>query len=727
MAQNSKSDLPVKKNAFVHKLYDMLNNKLISHLIWWADTAEANTFLLCPNKEFAEALSSYFKHENVASFVRQLHMYGFHKVSDPTPSGDKGTAIWEFRHSLGKFRKDDEASLVFIKRRLQLNSQTHTETAPLPGHHYEMSQYYYKPQYVQFVPNMPMYGAPGIAQNHPAFQSNIHDPQVLAHNQAMAHNMAIPQNHQLLAQNVHHSSGQPGQPPPGFAYYPVPITQQATGSHLPIMSQQVPPGFQQGHAPIVFPPYSGATEVNEGAGFSYHLGAPHAHGLPQIAASQAPAVPPQYQPVFQGHWQGPGGNLHHTGENSTMAERPILLGSGTGVLAAGSSLPSAANSGIKPELADVLPLAKPLSVKEPVDQKSGESSSQNTTDATVNTNVENRHNPSVSLRPSWSERHSQSLVECLTPVIGLMNQVKDGKPLDQWQPKPLEIVQGLPKDGLKADSPRGSYRPFPLPSISESMYYNTPTLLPAQFSAQSAFQLATQPVTQSTTQSTTQNSTPHITAAPVLDGSNTRRLYNLGHSSEPSSAISSAFPPDCSIPKLPVLDVLKANGNVAATTVENPDNVANKDEPSEEKKTLSASHVSASVPATPMPAARPAPGPGFASHLLNDSPPKDVSQKADTMKTGENNVTANVNSVEDPQKIAKSETTENNCTKEEKHSVQSSPTFTNGKDLNKGGEKRNSESSEKNVDSVKSGRGASKLEHLLDDDDENRKVKRREL
>lgn len=725
MAQSTKSDLPVKKNAFVHKLYDMLNNKTISHLIWWADTPEANTFLLCPNREFAEALSSYFKHENVASFVRQLHMYGFHKVSDPTPSGDKGSAVWEFRHSLGKFRKDDEASLVFIKRRLQLNSQSHTETAPLPGQHYDMSQYYYKPQYVQFVPNMSIYGPHGVAHNHPAFQANIHNQQALAHNQAIAHNMPLPQNHQVIAQSVQHQPGQPGQPHPGFAYYPVPIAQQGPGSHLPLLSQQLPPGFQQGHPQIVFPPYPGAGEVNEPPGFAFPPGAHQPHTLPQLSANvQAP--PQQYQPVFQGHWQGQAGNVHFSGENQAMAERSLLLAAGAG-LKNGNTMLSAASLIRKPETADILPLAKPLTVEESVDQKGGEVVSQNSKDATPSV-----HNPSITLRPSWSERQSQSLVECLTPVIGQMNQGKDGKPFDQWQPRPLEIVQGLPKDGIKADSPRGSYKPLPLPSISESIYYNTPTLLPAQFPSQSVTQPPTQPVTQSTTQSTTQNNTqnntPQIGPASVSDG-NTRRLYTSNNSSEPSSAVLLAFPPDSSIPKLPLLDVLNASTNVATSEINYARNASATEgkEVTEEKRNEPSVPVS-SVAVTPLPAVRHTSAGGFASYLLNDSPPKEVPPKGGRIKIEEKSVNSSLRGGEDSFIIGNDDIPTTGRETREIASRELSPAPTNGKDSTTiKSEKRNTEGTEIHSDSAKSSRASSKLGHLLDDDDANRKVKRREL
>lgn len=150
-----KTDQPVKKNAFVHKLYSMLSNSKLSHLIWWTDTPDANTFALYPSKEFAEALSGYFKHGNVASFVRQLHMYGFHKVSDPLLGhSDKDLPVWEFCHLLGKFKKNDESLLVHIKRRLQLNllrnsvvdAQARAASTPLPLPQLQPQQMHPHPQ-----------------------------------------------------------------------------------------------------------------------------------------------------------------------------------------------------------------------------------------------------------------------------------------------------------------------------------------------------------------------------------------------------------------------------------------------------------------------------------------------------------------------------------------------------------------------------------------------------
>lgn len=113
---------------FIHKLYNMLEDVSIQHLIWWSNSQ--HSFFLVPSEEFCKVLLSYFKHSNVASFVRQLNMYGFHKVNDSDKdrkerkSGNKeevSTTRWEFFHSSKNFRKGDLDGLKSIKRRSSKN------------------------------------------------------------------------------------------------------------------------------------------------------------------------------------------------------------------------------------------------------------------------------------------------------------------------------------------------------------------------------------------------------------------------------------------------------------------------------------------------------------------------------------------------------------------------------------------------------------------------------
>ncbi|EPS42776.1 hypothetical protein H072_3239 [Dactylellina haptotyla CBS 200.50] len=106
---------PKVQTAFIHKLYSMLEDAAIQHLISWASSGES--FVMSPTGEFSKVLSQYFKHTNVSSFVRQLNMYGFHKVNDVFHSTSPDSALWEFKHGNGSFKRGDLASLRDIRRR----------------------------------------------------------------------------------------------------------------------------------------------------------------------------------------------------------------------------------------------------------------------------------------------------------------------------------------------------------------------------------------------------------------------------------------------------------------------------------------------------------------------------------------------------------------------------------------------------------------------------------
>ncbi|KAK6341703.1 hypothetical protein TWF696_008771 [Orbilia brochopaga] len=111
----SASNGPKVQTAFIHKLYSMLEDAAIQHLISWASSGES--FVMSPTGEFSKVLSQYFKHTNVSSFVRQLNMYGFHKVNDVFHSTSPDSALWEFKHGNGSFKRGDLESLKVIRRR----------------------------------------------------------------------------------------------------------------------------------------------------------------------------------------------------------------------------------------------------------------------------------------------------------------------------------------------------------------------------------------------------------------------------------------------------------------------------------------------------------------------------------------------------------------------------------------------------------------------------------
>ncbi|KAI9752904.1 MAG: hypoxanthine-guanine phosphoribosyltransferase [Chaenotheca gracillima] len=118
----------VVQAAFIHKLYNMLEDSSIQHLISWS--ANNESFVMSPSNEFSKVLAQYFKHTNVSSFVRQLNMYGFHKVSDVFHTGSPESTLWEFKHGNGNFKKGDLMGLREIKRRASKHALIHRESFP---------------------------------------------------------------------------------------------------------------------------------------------------------------------------------------------------------------------------------------------------------------------------------------------------------------------------------------------------------------------------------------------------------------------------------------------------------------------------------------------------------------------------------------------------------------------------------------------------------------------
>ncbi|KAG7460993.1 hypothetical protein MATL_G00204880 [Megalops atlanticus] len=103
--------------AFLTKLWTLVEDSDTNEFICWSQ--EGNSFLVLDEQRFAkEILPKFFKHNNMASFVRQLNMYGFRKVMhiDTGIVKQERDGPVEFQHPFFKHGQDD--LLENIKRKV---------------------------------------------------------------------------------------------------------------------------------------------------------------------------------------------------------------------------------------------------------------------------------------------------------------------------------------------------------------------------------------------------------------------------------------------------------------------------------------------------------------------------------------------------------------------------------------------------------------------------------
>ncbi|KLO18591.1 hypothetical protein SCHPADRAFT_819769 [Schizopora paradoxa] len=115
---------------FLQKLYEMVSNSSTNHLIKWSDAGDS--FVVLDHERFArDVLPRWFKHNNFASFVRQLNMYGFHKIphlQQGVLKSETETELWNFEHP--SFRRNQPDLLCLITRKKQVPDRAGGE----PGH-----------------------------------------------------------------------------------------------------------------------------------------------------------------------------------------------------------------------------------------------------------------------------------------------------------------------------------------------------------------------------------------------------------------------------------------------------------------------------------------------------------------------------------------------------------------------------------------------------------------
>ncbi|CAF2131948.1 unnamed protein product [Rotaria magnacalcarata] len=107
--------------AFLAKLWALVNDRSCDDLIAWDPSG--GSFHVFDQSRFArEILPRYFKHNNFASFIRQLNMYGFRKISTIEHGSLKSEHDdIEFAHP--NFIRGHDTLLELIKRRAPDNQQ----------------------------------------------------------------------------------------------------------------------------------------------------------------------------------------------------------------------------------------------------------------------------------------------------------------------------------------------------------------------------------------------------------------------------------------------------------------------------------------------------------------------------------------------------------------------------------------------------------------------------
>ncbi|KAF9203670.1 hypothetical protein BGZ49_006162 [Haplosporangium sp. Z 27] len=124
---------PVKvRSMFVDKLYRMVEDQSIQHLISWAKEGDMFYVYNCI-KLSDDVLPKFFKHNNWQSFVRQLNMYGFHKKESTLNRKNPETQRWQFYHP--HFQRDHPHLRKSIKRKSARNTISAPSTSRIIFEH----------------------------------------------------------------------------------------------------------------------------------------------------------------------------------------------------------------------------------------------------------------------------------------------------------------------------------------------------------------------------------------------------------------------------------------------------------------------------------------------------------------------------------------------------------------------------------------------------------------
>ena len=111
-----------KRKTFLSKLYDILNNTTYKEIIYW--NKEGKGIIIANVNEFSTMiLPKYFRSSTYSSFVRQLNLYGYHKIQGVIEEGEgyehdklnKNSTMEDFQQIL-KLKKRRNLMMKFLNK-----------------------------------------------------------------------------------------------------------------------------------------------------------------------------------------------------------------------------------------------------------------------------------------------------------------------------------------------------------------------------------------------------------------------------------------------------------------------------------------------------------------------------------------------------------------------------------------------------------------------------------
>ncbi|XP_018118705.1 heat shock factor protein 2 [Xenopus laevis] len=118
---------------FLTKIWSLVEDPINTDYITWSQ--DGNSFIVVDEESFAkDILPKHFKHSNMASFVRQLNWYGFHKVVNEEPGVVKQEKYCSGRYQHAFFKQGHEDLLSKIKRKVPVPRIEEGKNVPDDNH-----------------------------------------------------------------------------------------------------------------------------------------------------------------------------------------------------------------------------------------------------------------------------------------------------------------------------------------------------------------------------------------------------------------------------------------------------------------------------------------------------------------------------------------------------------------------------------------------------------------